>query len=327
MKPTRVAEVVEQLFDTRWPVFVWGPPGAGKSSVIRQAAARRAIPLIDIRAALLDPTDLRGIPTVVSGRSVWCPPSFLPADGDPPGLLFFDELSAAPTLVQGSLYQLTLDRRIGEYRLPDGWRIIAAGNRSHDSSIAFRMPAALANRFVHVDFEIDPGDWRQWAVGAGVHPLVVGFLALRPALLFDMSNPERGFPTPRSWEIVSDAVRAMGGVGPAADVILGIVGEGASVEFLSYAEEAMSEKAVRALIADPSGSPLPASLGDLYALVSYLASWAKERDVLAAAGVLLSRLSPELAVLLARDVLRVNSRFALDAGYKAFVSRHRELLA
>ncbi len=326
MKPSRVAEVVEQLFDTRWPLFVWGPPGAGKSSVIRQAAARRGLPLIDIRAALLDPTDLRGIPTVANGRSVWCPPSFLPADSDPPGLLFFDELSAAPTLVQGSLYQLTLDRRIGEYRLPDGWRIIAAGNRSHDASISFRMPAALANRFVHVDFEIDPGDWREWAVRAGVHPLVVGFLGLRPAMLFDMSNPERGFPTPRSWEIVSDAVRAMGGVGPASDVILGIVGEGASVEFLGYAEQAMSEEAVRAIVLAPARAPLPDSLGDLYALVSYLASWAKQREVLAAAGVLLSRLSPELAVLLMRDVLRVNARFALDAGYKSFIAGHQELL-
>ena len=326
MKPSRVAEVVSRLLETRWPVFVWGPPGAGKSSIIRDVAKRRRVPLIDIRAALLDPTDLRGIPTVVDGRSVWCPPSFLPRDDEREGILFFDELSAAPTLVQGSLYQLTLDRRVGEYRLPDGWSIVAAGNRSQDSSIAFRMPAALANRFVHVDFEIDFEDWRSWAIRAKVHPLVIGFLSLRQPLLFDMSNPERGFPTPRSWEIVSDAIRAMGELKDAADVILGIVGEPASVEFLAYIDHAMTEEAIGAILDDPAKATLPKELGDMYALVSYVAATAQKPKVLAAAGVLLSRLPPELAVLLARDVLRINAKFAFDANYQAFLKDHSELL-
>jgi hypothetical protein len=284
------------------------------------------MPLIDIRAALLDPTDLRGIPTVDNGRSVWCPPAFLPSEQEPAGILFFDELSAAPTLVQGSLYQLTLDRRIGEYRLPDGWRIVAAGNRAQDGSIAFRMPAALANRFVHLDFEIDLDDWRAWAIRSRVHPLVIGFLSTRPALLFDMSHPERGFPTPRSWEIVSDALRAMDGFATASDVVLGIVGEGASVEFLAYCEQAMTQEAIEAILADPAAAQLPHQLGDLYALISYVATMAKQSAVQTAAGVLLGRLSPELAVLLARDVLRMNPRFAMDPNCQKFLEKHSDVL-
>ena len=175
MKPSRSAVVMKRLLATRWPVFLWGPPGAGKSSVVRQVAADEGLPVVDIRASLLDPTDLRGIPAVENGKAIWCPPSFLPTVKDGPGgVLFFDELSAAPPLVQASLYQLVLDRRVGEYVLPDGWRIIAAGNRQEDKSIVFRMPAALANRFVHLDFEVDYDDWRTWAVGRGIHPLVIG---------------------------------------------------------------------------------------------------------------------------------------------------------
>lgn len=327
MRPTRVLEVLTQLLDARWAVFLWGPPGAGKSSVVRQAATRLGMPLLDVRAALLDPTDIRGIPAIADGRAVWCPPSFLPRDGDAPGILFLDELSAAPPLVQASLYQLVLDRRVGEYELPAGWRIVAAGNRAGDRSISYRMPAALANRFVHLDFEVDVEDWHAWAIGAGISPLVVGFLSLRSELLYNMSTPDRGFPTPRSWEIVSDTLRALKGVDAARDVVPGIVGEAASIEFLSYCDHAISAEAIARIVADPEGAELPNSLGDLYALVAYLVSAsAKAANVRQASGRLLQRLSPELAVLLARDLLRVHPAFARDAGFRAFIATNADLL-
>jgi MoxR-like ATPase len=322
MKPSRVGEVITSLLDTRWPVFVWGPPGVGKSSIVRSVAEERRVPLLDVRASLLDPTDLRGIPMVVDGRAVWCPPSFLPDDRQPSGILFFDELNAAPPLVQASLYQLTLDRRVGEYVLPPGWSIVAAGNRSEDASVVFRMPAALANRFVHLDFEVSFDDWRAWALGAGIHPLVTSFLAVRRELLFDMRKPERGYPTPRSWEIVSDAFKAAGSLEAVRDVILGIVGEGAAVEFLAHCEQALSEEQVSAIVEAPETADLPESLSGRYALVSYLIAQASKVKILAASAVLLRRLPAELSVLLARDLLRSNPRFSLQPAFKAFVRKH-----
>ena len=109
------------------------------------------------------------------------------------GILFFDELNAAPPLVQASLYQLTLDRRIGEYVLPDGWKIVAAGNRAEDRSIVFRMPNTLSNRFTHLDLEVDYEDWRIWAIDRGIHPMIIGFLGLRRELLFRMEERNRAF--------------------------------------------------------------------------------------------------------------------------------------
>jgi len=316
------------MLDARWAVFLWGPPGVGKSSVVRQAAAAMKMPLLDVRAALLDPTDVRGIPAVVDGRAVWCPPSFLPRAEDPRGILFLDELSAAPPLVQASLYQLVLDRRVGEYELPPGWRIVAAGNRASDRSISYRMPAALANRFVHLDFEIDVDDWRAWAINAQVHPLVLGFLTFRQELLLDMSNPDRGFPTPRSWEIASDTLRVFGSPRLVRDILPGVVGEGAAIEFLAYCDKVLSADAVLAIVADPDAASLPTNLGDLYALVAYLVTaGAQDGKVRSAAGRLLHRLSPELAVLLTRDLLRAQPKFAMDPGYHAFVSKHAALLA
>jgi hypothetical protein len=324
MTPTKLTDVLTRLLSGQWPAFVWGPPGIGKSSIVRGVAASAGLRLVDVRAPLLDPTDIRGIPVPDAGRAVWLPPSFLPRDGE--GVLFLDELNAAPPLVQASLYQLTLDRAVGEYRLPAGWRIIAAGNRAQDGSIAFRMPSALANRFVHLECEPSAADWRAWAVGAGIHPLVLGFIATRPALLFDMSRAERGFPTPRSWHMLSDALHAFSGHGDLDDVAVGIVGEGAATEFLAYARSAMTEQAIAVIVADPERAELPASIGDVYALISWLAVHAGEAAIRRSAALLLPRLQPEMAVLLARDVLRRDARFALERAYLAFVKEHKDFL-
>ncbi|HBE96447.1 MAG TPA: ATPase [Verrucomicrobiales bacterium] len=326
MKPSRVEEVLENLLETRWPTFLWGPPGAGKSSIVRQIAEKRKLELVDIRASLLDPTDLRGIPVVAKDQAKWCPPSFLPADPKSEGILFFDELNAAPPLVQASLYQLTLDRRVGEYVLPDGWCILAAGNRAEDASITFRMPSALSNRFVHIDFEVDFSDWNRWAVDAEIHPLVLGFLNTRRELLLDLSSTDRGFPTPRSWEIVSDVLKQFGVTTELHDVLLGIVGEGASVEFSGYCENAISEERILKILEDTEKASLPRKLGDQYALISYVTSRSNEKPIRDAAAVLLSRLKPELAILLLRNILQRSPRFVSHERVKEFMSQNRDLV-
>jgi hypothetical protein len=326
MKPSRVEEVLDNILETRWPAFLWGPPGAGKSSIVRQMAKKRKLDLVDIRASLLDPTDLRGIPVVANEQAKWCPPSFLPADPKSEGILFFDELNAAAPLVQASLYQLTLDRRVGEYVLPDGWRILAAGNRAEDASITFRMPSALSNRFVHIEFEVDFGDWNRWAVDTEIHPLVLGFLNTRRELLLDLSTTDRGFPTPRSWEIVSDVLKQFGVTTELHDVLLGIVGEGASIEFSGYCENAISEERILKILEDPEKASFPRKLGDQYALISYVTSRSNEKSIRDAAAVLLSRLKPELAILLLRNILQRSPRFVSHAQVKEFMSENRDLV-
>jgi hypothetical protein len=154
MKASSICSVLGGLVEARQPVFAWGGPGIGKSAIVSQLADRLGIPLKDVRALLLDPVDLRGLPFLRSdGRSKWATPEFLPQTGS--GILFLDELNAAPAMVQASCYQLVLDRRLGEYALPDGWAIIAAGNRDSDRAVTTRMPTPLRNRFVHLEFEVE----------------------------------------------------------------------------------------------------------------------------------------------------------------------------
>lgn len=326
MKPSRIEQVLEHVLATRWPAFLWGPPGVGKSSIVRKIAEARKLELLDIRASLLDPTDLRGIPTVDGDNARWCPPSFLPSDPKSEGLIFFDELNAAPPLVQASLYQLTLDRRVGEYVLPEKWRILAAGNRAEDASITFRMPAALSNRFIHLDFEVDFDDWRKWAIDREIHPLVLGFLSTRQELLFNMDNSDRGFPTPRSWEMVSDILSSVGDAKEAQDIVLGTVGEAAAIEFMAWCDNALSEEAIRKILENPEKAKLPSKLGDQYALISFVTGAVREPKILEAAASLVLRLKPELGVLLLRNILQKHPKFATNKKILEFMKMHRDLI-
>jgi hypothetical protein len=327
MKPSRLRSVLEALLGQRWPAFIWGAPGVGKSTIVRAIAAERQLPVVDLRASLLDPTDLRGIPAIESGRAVWCPPAFLPSADDPPGVLFLDEINAAPPLVQASLYQLVLDRRVGEYQLPEGWWIVAAGNRHQDRAITFRMSSALANRFVHLELEPDVEDWRQWAVARRIDPLVVSFIALRPALLCQEPGEGSAYPTPRSWEMASDVLSAFGGPRDCADVLPGVVGQAAAIEFGAHVKKSISERKMRALIADPEHGEIPESLDGLHVLTSWLAWQASDPQVSRAAARLLSRMPPEFAVVLARDMLKGLPAFAREPGYRAFMKQHGQLIA
>ncbi len=301
MKPSEIIDALETLFDICQPVFLWGPPGVGKSQVVAQVAQRRGLELADIRAVLLDPVDLRGIPRIdATGAAVWCPPSFLPRTGC--GVLFLDELNAAPPLVQAACYQLILDRRLGEYELPEGWMVVAAGNRESDRAVAHRMPSALANRMIHLDFDPDPQDWQEWAEKAGIDPRIRHFLRFRPRLLhvFEPGRAEKAFPSPRSWEFASRILQAEPNWNTAFALLRGAVGEAAALECMGFLKVHAQMPSVDEVLADPGRVRIPDDPAVLYALCEALARRASELTMTGLA-VLAGRLPAEFGVLLMRD--------------------------
>jgi hypothetical protein len=191
--------------------MLWGPPGVGKSQMIAQVAERHRVPAIDIRLSQMEPSDLRGIPFRVDQHVEWATPAILPnaQRHGPAGILFLDEITSAPPAVSAAAYQLILDRRLGEYEVPDHWAIFAAGNRQGDRGVTYSMPAPLANRFSHFEVETHLDDWVAWAYAARIDERVIGFLRFRPELLFDFDpahNPV-AFPSPRSWEFAHRALQ------------------------------------------------------------------------------------------------------------------------
>ncbi|QLA15459.1 AAA family ATPase [Desulfolutivibrio sulfoxidireducens] len=321
MIPSQIAMALTTLIPIGRPVFLWGPPGVGKSQMVAQAARALGRELADIRAILLDPMDLRGLPTIGDdGRSHWRPPAFLPTNGS--GVLFLDELNAAPPLVQAACYQLILDRRLGEYALPPGWSVVAAGNREQDRAVTHRMPSALANRMVHLDFEAHLEDWLAWAEKTSIRPEVTAFLRFRPALLhdFDPARAERAFPSPRTWEFVSGILAAAPPAEVEYDLLRGTVGEGAAAEFTGFLRVWRELPDTDAVLANPHHAPVPSDPAAVYAICEALARTAAAETMPALAGYA-ARLPVEFGVLLMRDALRRDREVA---GTEAFAAWARD---
>jgi len=244
MRPAHLITILEREFASvrdghHTPVMLWGPPGVGKSQMVAQVGARHGVPVVDIRLSQMEPSDLRGIPYRVEQRVEWAPPSMLPdAQRDAPqGILFLDEINAAPPSVSAAAYQLILDRRLGDYRVPEGWAIFAAGNRQGDRGVTYTMPAPLANRFSHFEVETHLDDWVAWAYQSHIDERLIAFLRFRPELLFDFDpahNPI-AFPSPRSWEFAHRALQKFGDEAALLlDTLKACVGPAAGIELHAF---------------------------------------------------------------------------------------------
>lgn len=240
MNPQNAMHAISHLVERKIPIFLWGPPGIGKSSIVAQIAREQNIPCIDLRLSLLDPTDLRGIPffNTKTDSAVWAPPSFLPDGSEEKGILFLDELNTAAPMVQASAYQLILDRKIGEYSLPDGWAIVAAGNRETDRGVVFRMASPLANRFVHLEMQPDVNSWINWAKQNNIASSIIAFISFRPDSLFTFNtqNDEKSFATPRTWEYVNEILLSNPQRELLLSIIGGAIGEELAATFLAFKE-------------------------------------------------------------------------------------------
>jgi ATPase family associated with various cellular activities (AAA) len=269
--PSQLKAMIGHCVARKRPLMIAGPPGIGKSDVVAWVARQQNRPLIDIRLPLLEATDIRGLPhlaevtirdadgnIVYNEQNVpltekvfkWSNPTDMPTDPNSRALVFFDEMSAAPPSVQAATYQVVLNRRIGNYQLPDDVVIVAAGNRVKDRGVAYNMPSPLQNRFIHATLQVDFDDWQEWAMENRIHKDVVGYLSFQPNDLFDF-DPRResyAFATPRSWSFVSELLYEPNHDGTYRDtdlpvdilgnLIKGTIGEGPAIKFMTYRKQA-----------------------------------------------------------------------------------------
>lgn len=279
--PGQVRELMQHQLKSLWqsperarqvaPLMLWGAPGVGKSSVVEGLCHDMKIDFIDIRLAQMDPVDIRGLPVPRDDVVHWLLSGLWPRDPDSRGIILFDELTAVDRSLQVAVYELILDRRLGTlYNVPPGWLMMAAGNRATDQAVTTTMSSALANRFCHVEVAPDLEDWLSWANLNGIHPLVTGFLRYRPQCFHDMEGDlERGWPSARSWDRVSEVLLNNDGdlsVQALELMICGLVGIGAGREMMGFIDWAGKLPDVEKLLLNPKSFTMPRRADQRYAL-------------------------------------------------------------
>lgn len=273
------------------PAFMlWGSPGIGKSNLTYQVAEKieqltgKRVVVTDVRLLLFNPIDLRGIPTANEDRTlaVWLRPKIFQMDDSKNviNILLLDELTACPPSVQAAAYQITLDRTVGEHKLPDNCIVIAAGNKTTDKSVSYKMPKALANRLCHIEIEANFASWTKWARSNNIHYKVIDFLSARRDyfMAFDASKDDLAFPTPRSWEMVSNVINIYNGdVDRAYPLIAGCIGSGVATEFRIWCKVYNQLPEVEDIFAGKRPQR-PSEPDALFALVSVMLAYAREHS-------------------------------------------------
>ncbi len=321
---------LDTLIKTDTPVFIHGSPGIGKSYIVGEIAKKNGMELVDVRLSQMDPVDLRGVPSIRGDQTVWMPPVFFPKDTDSRGILFLDELNSAPPSVQAAIYQLVLDRKMGEYELPKNWRILCAGNRVSDRGVVFRLPTPLANRMVHLHVQARFEDFKLFAIKNGVHPFVIGFLGFRPDLLStepvveDDANP--AFATPRSYEMLSNILKTGQEIGRITPIIYGTIGYSAGIEFTSYVKVYEELPDVAAIYEGhyPEIAMQPALL---YALVSALVEYFDGSEAHKEHLFGFSETLPtEFGVMLVKDVIVKDESLAMHSAFDAWLAKYGDYI-
>ena len=331
MKASNLTSVISSLCEQKVPTFLWGAPGVGKSSIVKRIAQSKNIGFIDLRLALMDPTDLKGIPFYdkESHSALWAPPAFLPRDGE--GILFLDELNSAPPSVQASAYQLILDRQVGEYKLPDGWAIVSAGNRESDRGVTYRMPSPLANRFVHFEMEVDVDDWRFWAYGVALDERIISYIAYKNEHLFtfDAKSDSKSFATPRSWEYVDKILKSEIAENLLLDSLSGAIGREVAVGFLSFAKVMNKLPNIKEILKNGEGE-YSDEVDVLYALSTGLVSGVLKDESNEKIDNVLNytlELKSEFAVMIVQDLQRNGVSMEHSKVFKEWVEKFAYLLA
>ncbi|MCR4660628.1 MAG: MoxR family ATPase [Clostridia bacterium] len=306
-------------------VMLWGPPGIGKSQAIRQIAKEienntsKKVNITDVRLLLFNPIDLRGIPTANEDKTlaVWLKPQIFQMDESDNviNILFLDEISAAPQSVQAAAYQITLDRVVGEHKLPENCIVIAAGNRTTDKSVSVKMPKALANRLLHIEVVGSFDSWKNWAISHGINEKIIGFLTFKrdALMMFSSENDDLAFATPRSWEMVSNILNNINdSVDKMFPLICGLIGNGTARELKSWVKIYKNLPNIEDIFLGKQVD-VPKAQDTLYALITSMVAYAREHkdnlDLIGNSIRYANKMPPDFSVVLIKDYMAIEKNY------------------
>lgn len=340
VKPSQLKKHLEVAVSTlaeRNPLtmMVWGQPGLGKSAIINQVAEDHGLEFRSVIGSLMEPSDLMGIPSVSNGITTWNPPAFFPRDKGSRGVMFLDELTTCRPDVQAAMLGLIYGRKLGDYRLPYGWLIVAAGNGYADRAMVNRLSSPSANRMTHVELVADVEDWSSWAITNGLASEVVAFPRFRPGLLhqFNADANPLAFPSPRSWEQISTILKHTpdepgegGNRATLRSMVCATIGEGPGAEFMGFLDVFKALPRFDRIVSDPTGTPTPdPSRADVCWATASMCSRLATVENLSAVWEYVKRFpSREFQVVWGRDLVARSPELASTPAYIDWAVQHQD---
>lgn len=328
MKPKVATATIKRMHRGRQPFMLLGPPGIGKSDLFKSAAQELGINFIDFRLIYFDPVDLRGIPMpdLKSGTTRWLTPDFFPTKGE--GILLMEELTSASTAVQAAAYQITHDRRLGDYVLPEGWSVMAAGNRQSDRAVANRMPSALVSRMNMQELEVSQKDFEEFASNTNrIIPEVIAFLRYRPQCLMNFDpakwKDNAPFACPRTWEYLSKDMKGNANQ-TSHEIVRGFVGDGAGAEFWGFLDVIKKIPSIEEILAKPNTAMVPTDPAPLYAIATALARHATPQNA-DAIFAYLGRMPNEFEMCSVKDMAARNLDMTNVKAFNTWLVKHGHL--
>jgi hypothetical protein len=330
MGPKDLKKAAKRFYRSKQPFMVMSPPGVGKSSIIRQAADELGIQFRDVRLNMFDPVDLRGIPMpdLKTGKTRWMTPDFFPTEGS--GIVLFDEITAATTAVQAAAYQITLDRKLGEYELPPGWSVMAAGNSQSDRAVSYKMPSALVSRLNMQTLEVSQKDFEEYGANTGrIIPEIVAFLRFKPGMLMNFDpakwKDNTPFACPRTWEFLSHDMKENNNE-TSLQIVNGFVGPHAAPEFYGFLKVYQELPSMDEILAKPMTAKVPTDPAPLYAIATALARHVTPKN---ADNVFqyLSRMPNEFEMCSVKDMAVRNLDMTNCKAFNQWLIKHGHLFA
>lgn len=320
-----IALDVADLILLNKPVFVWGPPGCGKSQMFAQVAKLLGLRIIDIRLSMFDAVDLRGIPfaDLVAKLTVWLRPALFDIKAGDKVLIFFDEMDRAQTSVLNAALQIVLDRRMGEFDLPASVRIAAAGNGKTDRVGTNKIGSAHANRFTHLYVQPDAEAAARHWLETGVDPILPAFIRFRPTLIQNAPiDGEHAFATARQWESCADFLDRP--VDRMARLVAGTVGSPAAADFVAFVKTFRTLPSIAAILANPHAIDVPSDRGQCFAVAAALGRAMTQANI-GNAVAYLERMPREYMVLGMTDATRRDATLRETSAYIAHATTHQDI--
>jgi hypothetical protein len=305
-------------------IFIWAQPGVGKTTISKDATKSLSemlnAPVTWAYRSLAqeEAVDSKGVPYIEideRGNRItkYALPHWFPTDPDSKGIIIIDDLPHGMLATQHAALELCgPDRSLNGVRLPDGWMIVATGNRIKDRAGAGKVMNALGDRFVHIEMTVDLDDWTTWAFDNHIQPEVVAFNRFKKDALndFDPGRNELVFATPRAWANVSHLIPHL------PDDLLygaltGLIGQGLAIEFTAFLRVYRDLPDPDECLLNPDGAPIPRKLDVLYALAGALCVRVTSEN--ASRFVRFSlRLRPEWSVLMMDYALKTKASSAVQ---------------